>query len=237
MTNKWLLLCAALLLTSGLAKAADKETTGKEAERALSAANVVHEIMNTPESIPKELLEKAHAIVVIPNVVKAALGVGGTHGKGLAVARTTNRPRGAPAYVDLNGGSFGLQLGVSVTDLILVFTRDDGLKGLFDDKVELGGSAGVTAGPVGRTAEAGTNLTFDSPIYAYSRSKGLFAGISLKGSVMTADDSANRHVYGSEVTGRDILLKGKVAPAKETKPFLDALNREAPRLSSAGTHK
>jgi len=207
--------------------ASESRDTGKEAERVLAGANILKELMNTPESkIPSELLDKAHAIAVVPNIVKAAFGVGGRHGKGVIVQRLNDRSWGAPAFIDLSGGSFGLQIGVSVTDLVLVFTKEDGLKGLFEDKVELGGSAGVAAGPVGRDAEAGTNLTFDSPIYSYSRSKGLFAGISLKGTVMTIDDSANHHVYGSNVSGRDILLSGKVAPAPVFTPFLAALKQE-----------
>jgi lipid-binding SYLF domain-containing protein len=199
---------------------------GKEAERALSAANVVTELMKTPESnIPEELIERAHAIAVIPNIVKGAFGVGGSFGKGIVSRRIADRSWGTPAFIDMSGGSFGFQIGVSVTDLVLVFTREDGLKGLFNDKLELGGEAGATAGPVGRQAEVGTNLTFDSPIYSYSRSKGLFAGIALKGAVMTIDDSANHKVYGEKVTGRDILLEGKVPASPAVKPFLVALKR------------
>jgi lipid-binding SYLF domain-containing protein len=214
----------------------DAKDKGEEAERALSAANVVTEIMNAPDtSIPEELMQRAQAIAVVPNVVKAALGVGGRHGKGIVARRLPDKTWGAPAFVDISGGSFGLQLGVSVTDLILVFTNEDGLKGLFEDKVELGGDAGVAAGPVGRSAEAGTNVTFDSPIYSYSRSKGLFAGIALKGTVMTIDDSSNHKVYGENVSGRDILLRGAVRPVREVKPFLAALNREAGRVTEHQT--
>ena len=205
----------------------ESRDTGKEAERVIASANILKELMNTPESnIPSELLDKAHAIAVVPNLVKGAFGVGGEHGKGLVTRRLSDRRWGAPAFIDLSGGSFGLQIGVSATDLVLVFTNEDGLKGLFQDKVELGGSAGVAAGPLGRSAEAGTNVTFDSPIYSYSRSKGLFAGISLKGTVMTIDDSANHHVYGNNVSGREILLSGKVAPAPVFGPFLKALKQE-----------
>jgi hypothetical protein len=119
-------------------------------------------------------------------------------------------------------------LGVSVTDLVLVFTDPDGLKGLFEDKLELGGEAGVAAGPVGRAAEVGTNVTFDSPIYSYSRSKGLFAGLALKGTVMTIDDSANHDVYGKSVSGSEILLVGKVPVAPAVRPFVSALNKYVP---------
>jgi len=212
----------------------ESKDVGKEAERALSAANVLLEITKTPESgIPQDLLNHADAIAVIPNVVKAALGVGGRHGKGIVARRLPNSDWGAPAFIEVSGGSFGLQIGVSVTDVIFVFTNDDGLKGLLDDKVELGGDAGVAAGPVGRSAEAGTNVTFDSPIYSYSRSKGLFAGLALKGTVMTMDGSANRRLYGDKATGRDILFGSSLHAATETKPFVDALNRVAPK----GTHE
>jgi lipid-binding SYLF domain-containing protein len=216
----------------------ESKDVGKEAERALSAANVLLEITKTPESgIPQDLLNHADAIAVIPNVVKAALGVGGRHGKGLVARRLPNSSWGAPAFIEVSGGSFGLQLGVSVTDVILVFTNDDGLKGLVDDKVELGGEAGVAAGPVGRSAEAGTNVTFDSPIYSYSRSKGLFAGLALKGTVMTMDGSANRKLYGEKTTGREILFGSSLRPAAETKPLLDALNRVAPKDKHQKTMK
>jgi lipid-binding SYLF domain-containing protein len=210
----------------------ESKDVGKEAERALSAANVILEISKTPESsIPQDLLNHADAIAVIPNVVKAAFGVGGRHGKGIVAHRLHDGSWGAPGFIEVSGGSFGLQIGVSVTDVILVFTNDDGLKGLFEDKLELGGDAGVAAGPVGRSAEAGTNLTFDSPIYSYSRSKGLFAGLALKGTVMTLDNSANRRLYGEKVTGREILLGSGLQPAGETKPFLEALNRVAPKTT------
>jgi SH3 domain-containing YSC84-like protein 1 len=207
--------------------ASESRNTDKESERVLASANVLRELINTKESkIPEELLERAHAIAVVPNIVNAALGVGGRHGKGVVVQRLSDRRWGAPSFIDFNGGSFGFQIGVAVTDLVLVFTRADGLKGLFEDKLELGGSAGVAAGPIGRDAEAGTNLTFDSPIYSYSRSKGLFAGIALKGTVMTIDDSSNHHVYGSNVTGRDILMSGNVASSPIFAPLLKALKQE-----------
>jgi lipid-binding SYLF domain-containing protein/peptidoglycan hydrolase-like protein with peptidoglycan-binding domain len=205
------------------AKNRDSVKISDEAERALSAANVVRGMVGTPEtSIPDALLERAEAIAVVPKVVKAALGVGGSFGKGL-VARRTGQGWGAPAFIDLSGGSFGFQIGVESIDLVLVFTREEGLKGLLDGKLQLGGEAGVAAGPIGRTAAAGVPVTFNSPIYSYSRSKGLFAGIALKGSVMTIDDSANHKVYGKEVSGKDILLRGEVAATPVVRPFIEAL--------------
>src|SRR5262249_41257146 len=185
-----------------------------------------------------ELMKHAHAVAVVPNIVKGAFGVGGTFGKGIVAKRLADGSWGTPAFIELSGGSFGFQVGVSVTDLVLVFTREDGLEGLFKDKLELGGEAGATAGPIGREAQVGTNLTFDSPIYSYSRSKGLFAGIALKGAVMTIDDSANHKVYGEGVTGRNILLEGKVPPAPAVQPFLVALKEaSAVAVTSKKTHK
>jgi lipid-binding SYLF domain-containing protein len=223
-----------LMLSGPLARA--NEGSGKEQERALSAANVLTEILNAPESIPRELLDRAQAIAVIPNVVKGAFGVGGRAGKGLVAKRKSNGAWGTPSFIDVSGGSFGLQIGVSVTDVVLVFTEPDGLKGLFEDKLELGGDAGVAAGPVGRSAEVGTNVTFDSPIYSYSRSKGLFAGIALKGTVMTVDDSANQAVYGKNVSGSDILLAGKVPAAPAVRPFVNALSKYVPPALEVAAH-
>ena len=230
MRNKRFLVCLSFLAAFLLALRIDgvAAETGDQAERAQHAANVIRQLMNTPEfNIPDELLERAHAITVIPNLVKAALGIGGVHGKGLVAKRTT-QGWGTPAFIDLNGGSFGFQIGVSSTDLVLVFTREDGLKGLLEDKLELGGEAGATAGPVGRSGEVGTNLRFDSPIYSYSRSKGLFAGVALKGSVITVDDSANHKVYGSGVSGKNVLLGNEVAPTSVVQPFLEALQTYDP---------
>jgi lipid-binding SYLF domain-containing protein len=201
-----------------------------EAERAESAADVLAAIVAAPDQgIPLDLLRRCHAIAVIPHVVKAALGVGGRHGKGLIASRAKSGAWTAPCYVDLSGGSFGLQLGVSATDLILVFTDAAGLQGLLSGKVKLGADAGVAAGPVGRTAEAGTDVKLKSAIYSYSRAKGLFAGISLEGAVLSIDDSANHKVYGIGVSGTDILVAHKAAPNAVVKPLVDALNKHVPK--------
>lgn len=201
-----------------------------ETERAQNAAAVLDEIMKSPDKgIPKELLARSHAIAVIPHVVKGAFGVGGRYGKGLIAARTSTAAWGQPAYVDLSGGSVGFQLGVSATDLVLVFTDKAGLKGLLSGKLKFGVDAAAAAGPVGRTAEAGTDIKMKSAIYSYSRSKGLFAGVSLDGAVMSIDDSANHKVYGLGVTGSDILVGGKAKGNKIAEPFRASLARHAPR--------
>ena len=133
-----------------------------------------------------------------------------------------------PAYIEIGGGSFGLQIGVQASDVVLVFTDEDGIRGLLKGKLKLGADAAVTAGPVGRKAEAGTDVLLRSGIFAYSRSKGLFAGISLDGSVVTIDDSSNRKAYGKSLTGEQILLGREVKPNATVEPFVMALNNVAP---------
>jgi lipid-binding SYLF domain-containing protein len=200
-----------------------------ERDRAVDAAQVLTQILRAPDNtIPKELLEDAHAIAVIPHVVKGAFLFGGQYGKGLVAQRRSDGTWSAPAYVDLSGGSFGLQIGASATDVILVFTNSQGIEPLLKGKVKLGADASVAAGPVGRTAEAGTDITLNSAIYSYSRSKGAFAGIALDGAVLSIDDDANRQAYGERVSGQDILLKGMVHPNANVEPFLDALRKDIP---------
>jgi lipid-binding SYLF domain-containing protein len=166
-----------------------------EVDRAAEAANVLDEIMNIPENaVPEQLMARAHGIAVIPHVVKGAFGIGGQWGKGLMSQRSENGSWSQPAYIEIGGGSFGLQIGVQASDIVLVFTDESGLKGLLKGKVKLGADASATAGPVGRKAEVGTDVLLRSGVFAYSRSKGLFAGISLDGSVVSIDDDANLKV-------------------------------------------
>jgi lipid-binding SYLF domain-containing protein len=198
-------------------------------DRSTNAAKVLGEIMTIREDgIPEELMAHAKAVAVIPHVVKGALGLGGQYGKGLVSTRLENGRWSTPSFVDIGGGSFGLQIGVQATDLILVFTDDSGFRGLLKGKVKLGADASVAAGPVGRKAEVGTDVLLKSGVFAYSRSKGLFAGISLDGSAVTINDSANEAVYGKEVTAQDILLRGRVSSNDVVAPFMQALERYSP---------
>jgi lipid-binding SYLF domain-containing protein len=198
-------------------------------DRAMKAAKTLDEIMGIREDgIPEELMARAKAIAVIPNVVKGALGLGGQYGKGLVSHRMPNGKWSPPAFVDIGGGSFGLQIGVSSTDLVLVFTDDNGFKGLLKGKVKLGADASVAAGPLGRKAEVGTDVLLKSAVFAYSRSKGLFAGISLDGSAVTINDSANEAVYGKGVSAQDILLSGKARPSDVVAPFVRTLEKYSP---------
>ncbi len=188
---------------------------------------MLSEVLATPEhGIPEALLDKATAIAVIPHVVKGAFFVGGSYGKGLISQRTAHG-WSAPAYVSLEGGSFGFQFGASATDFVLVFTNREGLEPLLSGKLTLGADASIAAGPVGRTADASTDVTLSSAIYSYSRSKGVFAGVSLNGAVLSIDNDADHQAYNGHYTGRDILLKGEVSPNRETRPFLEELDKVA----------
>src|SRR5215813_1596792 len=218
-TALWCLVVVFALTIPVTARQSNKQST--EGERAADAVNVLTEIMNIPEnSIPEELMARAHGIAVIPHVVKGAFGVGGQWGKGLMSQRREDGSWSAPAYVEIGGGSFGLQIGVQASDIVLVFTDEDGIRGILKGKVKLGADASATAGPVGRKAEVGTDVLLRSAVFAYSRSKGLFAGISLDGSVVTIDDDANRKVYGKNLTGEQILLGKAVRTNGAVEPFL-----------------
>jgi lipid-binding SYLF domain-containing protein len=200
-----------------------------EMERARWSGEILGEILNAPdETITSELLEEAQAIAVIPHIIKGAYVVGGRYGKGLISHRKDNGEWSTPAYISLGGGSIGFQIGASSTDYILVFANEKGLKSLLNGKVELGADASVAAGPVGRTAHAATDITLNSEIYSYSRSRGAFAGIALDGAVLTIDDSANQKVYGEDYSAEEILFESKANANRVIRPFLDALNTKIP---------
>jgi lipid-binding SYLF domain-containing protein len=200
-----------------------------QAERAREAAEVLNEVMGIREKgIPEDLLSKAHAIAVIPGVTKGALGIGGRWGKGLVTHRGTNNKWSTPSYLELSGGSVGFQIGVERTDLVLVFTNDEGFRSMLDGKVKLGAEASVAAGPVGRSAEAGTDIKLKSAVWSYSRSKGLFAGVALDGAVLEIDDSGNEKAYGRKVSAEDILLNNRVKMNNVVMPFIQAVEKWAP---------
>jgi len=188
----------------------DKGKALKDGQKRVDAASkVMTEIMRAEDqAIPRDLLQKAKAIVVFPGSIKVSFIVGGQGGKGLAIRRVGNG-WSAPAFLDMGGGSVGFQIGGSSTDYILLIMNDEGLKGLLTDKFEVGGEASVAAGPVGRTAAASTNVTLDAGILTYSRSKGLFAGVSLKGIVITSDRGVNEPLY--QKTAKEILGNPPVA--------------------------
>ena len=173
-----------------------REQVNEGREEAREAASVLREIMNVPDkAIPRELLEKAEAIGVFPGVVKAGFIIGGRGGDGV-VARRTPNGWSAPVFYNIGGGSFGAQIGAQKTDYVMLFMNEGALRDLLDDKLEFEGNLSFAAGPVGRTVGAGTNLTADAGILVYSRSKGLFAGATIGGAVLTADNSINEAFYG-----------------------------------------
>ncbi len=210
-----------------------------EAERAGKAAAVLAEIMEAPDQgIPEALLKRAHGIAVIPHVVKGAFGIGGRYGKGLVAQRNADGGWGTPLFVQISGGSFGLQLGVEATDVVMVFTNSDGIKPLLRGRLKIGADASATAGPVGRKAEVGTDILLNSAIYSYSRAKGLFAGIALDGAVIQLDDGANKSVYGKKSVAADIS-KAKVTGSAIAvmQPFLRALQKYAPAEALKATRR
>ncbi len=196
------------------------------AERLDDAAGVLSEVMGTPDKgIPKELLEDAHCIVIVPSVKKAAFIVGGKYGRGFVVCRNSrNHGWGAPAAVRMEGGSVGWQIGGSETDVILLVMNASGMKSLLDSKFKLGGAAEVAAGPVGRTASAETDAKLKTKILSWSRSRGVFAGVSLGGSTLRNDLDANKELYGKPLHNRQILMQNVKSPASASK-LLDLLKQ------------
>ena len=194
------------------------------AERLTAAADTVQSLLKIPEAdkgIPQDLIKKAQCLVVVPSLKSAALGVGGEYGRGFVSCRQGGGWT-APAAVKVEGGSFGFQIGGSETEVVMLVMNEKGMHRLLSNKFTLGADATIAAGPVGRAAEAKTDAAMTAEILSYSRARGLFAGVSLSGATLREDDSANKDLYGKELTNREIL-GGKVAPAPSAKPFMSAL--------------
>jgi lipid-binding SYLF domain-containing protein len=220
----FLLLCLGLMLPAA-AFASSEDELAKE------AAEVVEELAGIPESgIPARLLEDAYAIAVIPDVIKVGFLLGGRHGRGLLVVRTPEREWSNPAFITLTGGSFGFQAGVQSTDVILVFKRRDSIDNIVNGKVTLGADAAIAAGPVGRRGEAATDSELKAEIYSYSRSKGLFAGVSLEGAALQIDGSANAKFYAQPgISANTILEDLALRRPASARTFIQTLNRYAPK--------
>ena len=192
---------------------------------------VMQEILDIPDNIPANLLATADCVVVIPSMTKVAIGFGGSYGKGAMVCRTGPAFRGAwgaPAMYTLEGGSFGLQLGATSTDVVLLVMNHRGMDALLSSKVKLGAGASAAAGPKGRTAEASTDATLRAEILSYSRARGLFAGISLEGTSLRPDDDANGDVYGRKLTARQIVTGAKIAVPASGRHLVSVLDKNAP---------
>jgi lipid-binding SYLF domain-containing protein len=210
----------------------------KEQERLENSGTVLQEVMDIPDNIPQELLEKAECIIVFPSVLKAAFVVGGSYGRGAMVCRTGehfNGPWGAPAMYALEGGSVGFQLGGQATDLVLLVMNHRGASSILDSKVKLGADASAAAGPKGRDASADTDAYLRAEILSYSRSRGLFAGISLEGSTLRPDDDASADVYGRKITAREIVMDGKASIPPSGQHLVRVLQKNAPHNESEKT--
>ena len=208
----------------------------KEQERLENSGTVLQEVMDVPDNIPQELLEKAECIVVFPSVLKAAFVIGGSYGRGAMVCRTGqqfNGPWGAPAMYALEGASVGFQLGGEATDLVLLVMNERGASSILDSKVKLGADVSAAAGPKGRDASADTDAYMRAEILSYSRSRGLFAGISLEGSTLRPDNDASADVYGRKITAKEIVLGGKASIPESGQHLVRVLQKSAPHNESA----
>lgn len=226
------LLIAALIavlvsFSSASARADDK---AKDEDRLQNSGQVMKEIVDIPDSIPQKLLDKADCVIVIPSVLKAAFIVGGSYGRGAMTCRSGKGfqgPWGSPTMMALEGGSFGFQLGAQATDFVLLVMNPRGAAAILNNKVKLGADASVAAGPVGRDAEADTDVTLRAEVLTYSRSRGLFAGISLEGSTLRPDNDANRRIYGKTMSAEEIVLHNEVARPRSAQLLIDTLTQHS----------
>jgi lipid-binding SYLF domain-containing protein len=200
-------------------------------QRALKASSAFRDIMSAPDhSIPRELIDRAQCIAVFPSVKKGGFIIGGHYGKGLISCRRSEGSWGAPAYFTIGGGSFGLQIGGQEVDLVLLIMNESGIEGLLQDKFEIGAGAAASAGPVGRNAHVSTDILLKSQIISYSRSRGLFAGLELKGAVITQDNEANKDIYNQEFSAREIIIEGKTRAPADIRIFPQTLRRFSAKL-------
>lgn len=209
----------------------------KDQDRLENSGTVMKEIMAVPDDIPQDLLGKAECVIVFPSVLKAAFIFGGSYGRGAMVCRTGehfNGPWGAPAMYALEGGSVGFQIGGQATDLVLLVMNERGAASILDSKVKIGADASAAAGPLGRDASADTDAYLRSEILSYSRSRGLFAGISLEGSTLRPDNDANQSIYRQKhITAREIVLGGRVSVPPAGQLLVNTLEKNAPHNESA----
>jgi lipid-binding SYLF domain-containing protein len=224
-------LMALTLVALPLLAAGDK----KETDRLENCGMVVKEVMDIPDNIPEDLINKAECIIVFPSVLKAAFVIGGSYGRGAMTCRSGEHftgPWSAPTMMALEGGSFGLQLGGQATDFVLLVMNPRGAHSILSSKVKLGGDASVAAGPVGRTANASTDVTMRAEVLSYSRNRGLFAGLSLEGSTVRPDNDGNERVYGKKLEAESIVFKGAVAVPSAAQKMIAYLNQKSPKNNS-----
>lgn len=225
----------AIVILIGLLFAAMAVGQQKEQDRLKECGTVISEILNVPDGIPQELLDKAECVVVFPSVKKFAIGIGGSYGRGALICRggtNYSGPWGAPAMYALEGGNIGFQLGGQATDFVLLIMNPKGAKSILTSKVKLGADASAAAGPKGRTAAAATDVVMKAEILSYSRARGLFAGVSLEGSTLRSDNGANKNLYRKELSAEDIVLMGKAKAPAAAGSLTSVLNKKSPKNRS-----
>jgi len=223
---------SAMFLTCALLLPAFAANDVKEEDRVKESGEVLKEILDIPDDIPQDLLDKAECLVVLPSVKKGAFGIGGSYGRGVMICRSGKHytgPWGPPAMYALEGFNIGFQLGGEATDFVLLVINPKGAETLLSSEVKLGADASATAGPKGRTAEAATDVVMRAEILSYSRSKGLFAGVSLEGSTLRSDGSANEKLYGKKLSAKEIIREGKVKPPAAASELIALLNKKTPK--------
>src|SRR5271168_491489 len=220
--------CLFVVLLSAVVAFADDV---REEDRVKDAGTVLKEILNIPDDIPQDLLDKAECVIILPSVKKGAFGIGGSYGRGIMICRSGEHYKGkwgAPALYALEGVSIGLQLGGQATDFVLLVMNPRGAESLLYSKVKLGADASAAAGPKGRTLEGATDVVMEAEILSYSRNKGLFAGVSLEGSTLRSDGGANENLYGKKLTAKEIIREGKVAIPPCANQLVSLLDRKSP---------
>ncbi len=230
------LFCSFVLIALPLVTYARPFPPDGDNDRLENCADVMQEILDVPDDIPQNLLDKAECVAVFPSVLKGAVFVGGTYGRGAMLCRTGSHfdgPWGVPAMMRIEGGSFGAQLGGQATDLVLLVMNDRGAKAILHNKVKLGGDASAAAGPVGRDAEADTDPSMRAEILSYSRARGLFAGIAIEGSTLRPDDDADQIVYGKPLTAEEIVLRGEASVTTSGQRLVALLQKHSPKNESS----
>jgi len=228
---KKLMVLLLLLVLAPVAAFASKE----EEDRVRDSGQVLKEILDIPDDIPRDLIDKAECLIILPSVKKGALGIGGSYGRGVMVCRSGQhytRLWGPPALYALEGVSIGFQLGAQATDFVLLVMNPQGAESLLGSKVKLGVDASAAAGPKGRTAEGATDIVMKAEILSYSRNRGLFAGVSLEGSTLRSDGSANQKLYGRKLSAKEIIRQAKVRVPACARPLVGLLNQKSPRNRS-----
>ena len=228
------IVCAALLIAPLVLAAPPRDDKDKDdVNRIENSGKVLGEILDVPDDVPQDLLNKARCVVILPSVLKAAFIAGGSYGRGVMVCRTGKDfrgPWGAPAMMALEGGSFGFQIGAEATDFLILIMNERGADSLLHSKVKLGGDASVAAGPIGRTASAESDASMRAEMLSYSRARGVFAGVSLEGSTLRPDEGANHRIYGNDVTAQQIIQETRHDAPEQAHTLESRLTKASPQL-------